>query len=232
MSNMVEVTVHAGTHIDTPHHFFRDRPGIEELPDAMIGEAIVLDLTFQGKANERITPADLERAERALAEQGIHLTKGATIFLRTDWPKGHVTTDPKWWDESPCLTREAAEWLVSKQPKVLGYDFALEEKGAGIGYQKADERSSRARCRCTASSCRRSCTRSRTHQSGPDPVPGEGGRPPRQVEDGVRAGARHRPAGRVRRRPVPRRYFASTALAWRSSGRSPSAFAQSTLSRV
>jgi kynurenine formamidase len=113
----------------------------------MIGEAIVLDLTFKGKANERITPADLERAERALAEQGSHLTKGATIFLRTDWPKGHVTTDPKWWDESPCLTREAAEWLVSKQPKVLGYDFAQEEKGAGIGYQKADERSSRARCR-------------------------------------------------------------------------------------
>jgi hypothetical protein len=59
----------------------------------MIGEAIVLDLTFKGQANERITPADLERA--ALAEQGIHLTKGATIFLRTDWPKGHVTTDPK-----------------------------------------------------------------------------------------------------------------------------------------
>src|SRR6185295_5045163 len=87
VSNMVEVTVHAGTHIDTPHHFFRDRPGIEELPDAMIGEAIVLDLTFKGKANERITPADLERAERALAEQGIHLTKGATIFLRTEWPK-------------------------------------------------------------------------------------------------------------------------------------------------
>jgi len=140
VSNMVEMTVHAGTHIDTPHHFFRDRPGIEELPlDAMIGEAIVLDLTFKGKANERITPADLERAERALAEQGIHLTKGATIFLRTDWPKGHVTTDPKWWDESPCLTREAAEWLVAKQPKVLGYDFAQEEKGAGLGYQKADE---------------------------------------------------------------------------------------------
>ena len=131
VSNMVEMTVHAGTHIDTPHHFFRDMPGIEQLPlEAMIGEAIVLDLTFKGKANERITPADLERAEQALNREGIHLTKDATIFLRTDWPKGHVTTDPKWWDESPCLTREAAEWLVAKQPKVLGYDFAQEEKGA------------------------------------------------------------------------------------------------------
>jgi kynurenine formamidase len=28
---------------------------------------------------------------------------------------------------------------VAKQPKVLGYDFAQEEKGAGIGYEKAGE---------------------------------------------------------------------------------------------
>ena len=40
---MVEMTVHAGTHVDTPHHFFRDMPGIEQLPlDSMIGEAIVM----------------------------------------------------------------------------------------------------------------------------------------------------------------------------------------------
>jgi len=140
VSNMVEMTVHAGTHIDTPHHFFRDRPGIEALPlDAMIGEAIVLDLTFKGKANERITPEDLERAERALNEQGIAITPGATPFLRTDWPKGHVTTDPRWWDESPCLTKAAAEWLVGRQPRVLGYDFAQEEKSSSLGYEKAEQ---------------------------------------------------------------------------------------------
>ncbi len=105
----------------------------------MIGEAIVMDLTFKGKANERITPADLERAERALNDMGIQITSGATIFLRTDWPKGQVTTDPRWWNESPCLTKAAAEWLVAKQPKVLGFDFAQEEKGAAIGYEKAED---------------------------------------------------------------------------------------------
>ena len=31
VSNMVEMTVHAGTHIDSPHHFFRDKPSIENL---------------------------------------------------------------------------------------------------------------------------------------------------------------------------------------------------------
>jgi arylformamidase len=138
VSNCVEMTVHAGTHIDSPHHFFRDKPGIEALPlEAMVGDAVVLDLTFKGTARARITPDDLERAERALGAQGIQITPGGMLLLRTDWPKGHVTTDPKWWDESPCLTNAAAEWLVAKRPSVLGFDFAQEEKGTD--YEKADE---------------------------------------------------------------------------------------------
>jgi len=138
VSNMVEMTVHAGTHIDSPHHFFRDKPGVAQLPlDAMVGEATVLDLTFKGTPNARITPEDLARAEGKLNDQGIRIAPGAMLFLRTDWPKRHATTDPAWWDESPCLTKAAAEWLVARQPDVLGYDFAQEEKGAD--YEHADE---------------------------------------------------------------------------------------------
>jgi arylformamidase len=138
VSNMVELTVHAGTHIDSPHHFVRDMPSVEKLPlDALIGEAIVLDLTFRGVANARITAADMDRAEAELAAQGIRIEPHAILFLRTDWPKGQVTTDPRWWNESPCLTQEAAHWLVTRRPRVLGFDFAQEEKGTD--YQKADE---------------------------------------------------------------------------------------------
>jgi arylformamidase len=138
VSNIVEMTVHAGTHIDSPHHFFRDMPNIEKLPlESMMGEAIVLDLTFKGQARAKILPADMDRAEQALASQGIRIEPGAMLFLRTDWPKGHNTMDPKWWDDSPYLTKESAEWLVARKPSVLGYDFAQEEKGAD--YAKADE---------------------------------------------------------------------------------------------
>ena len=138
VSNVVEMTVHAGTHIDSPHHFVREHPGVAELPvEHMISEAIVLDLSFRGKANAKITPEDLDQAERALNAQGHRLEPGGTVLLRTDWPKGHVTTDPKWWNDSPYLTKAAAEWLVAKQPAVLGYDFAQEEKGGD--YEQADE---------------------------------------------------------------------------------------------
>src|SRR5918911_999351 len=72
VSNVVQMTVHVGTHIDSPHHFFRDKPSIEKLPlEPMVGKAVVLDLTAKGVANARITPADLEQAERRLEQQGI-----------------------------------------------------------------------------------------------------------------------------------------------------------------
>ncbi len=138
VSNFVEMTVHAGTHIDSPHHFFRDKPSIERLPlEPLIGNGVVLDLTFKGSANARITPEDLDRAEQALTEKGVAIEAGGILLLRTDWPKGHTTTDPKWWNDSPCLTKEAAQWLVKKKPAVIGFDFAQEEKGSD--YKTADE---------------------------------------------------------------------------------------------
>jgi kynurenine formamidase len=138
VSNVVQMTVHAGTHVDSPHHFFRDKPSVEQLPlEPMIGNAVVLDLTGKGKPRARITPEDLDEAEKKLKQQGIEIPEGSMLLLRTDWPKGHDTTDSNWWNDSPCLTKEAAEWVVSKKPSVVGYDFAQEEKGAD--YQKADE---------------------------------------------------------------------------------------------
>lgn len=138
VSNFVEMTVHAGTHIDSPHHFFRDKPSVEQLPlEPLVGTAVVLDLSFKGTPRARITPDDLERAERALESKGVKIQEGGILLLRTDWPRGHKTTDPTWWNDSPCLTKEAAEWLVTKKPAVIGFDFAQEEKGTD--YQKADE---------------------------------------------------------------------------------------------
>lgn len=138
VSNVVEMTVHVGTHIDSPHHFFRDKPSIEKLPlEPMMGKAVVLDLTTKGKAHTAILPEDLANAEEKLNAQGVRIEEGGMLFLRTDWPKGHDTSDPKWWNDSPYLTKEAAQWVVAKKPAVVGFDFAQEEKGSD--YQKADE---------------------------------------------------------------------------------------------
>src|ERR1043166_3320386 len=74
VSNMVQMTVHVGTHIDSPHHFFRDKPSIERLPlEPMIGHAVILDLTFKGMARAAITPDDLNQAEQKLKAQGVEI---------------------------------------------------------------------------------------------------------------------------------------------------------------
>ena len=110
------MTVHVGTHIDSPHHFFRDKPSIEQLPlEPMMGKAVVLDLTVKGVARASISPSDLDAAERKLNQQGVEIHAGEMLLLRTDWPKGHDTTDPKWWNDSPYLTQEAAQWVVDKK---------------------------------------------------------------------------------------------------------------------
>jgi arylformamidase len=103
----------------------------------MLAKAGVLDLTAKGTAGASITPDDLSQAEAKLHQQGIVIEAGAMLLLRTDWPKGHDTNDPKWWNDSPYLTKEAAEWVVAKKPSVVGYDFAQEEKGTD--YQTADQ---------------------------------------------------------------------------------------------
>jgi arylformamidase len=138
VSNVVQMTVHVGTHIDSPHHFFRDKPSIEQLPlEPMFGQAIILDLTAKGFARAVITPEDLSESEEKLKQKGIEIPQGGMLFLRTDWPKGHDTTDPQWWNDSPYLNKEAAQWIVAKKPAVVGFDFAQEEKGSD--YQSADQ---------------------------------------------------------------------------------------------
>lgn len=140
VSNMVEMTVHAGTHIDSPHHFYRDMPSVDKISvDEFVGDAVVLDLTSKGHANARISVEDMERAESALADQGVALEPGLILLLRTDWPSRKSPLDPSWWNESPCLTKESAEWVVSRRPRAVGFDFAQEEKGSDHAYEKAEE---------------------------------------------------------------------------------------------
>ena len=127
------MTVHAGTHIDSPHHFFRDKPSIEQLPlESMMGKAVVLDLTAKGIAHASISPDDLDEAERKLKQQGVEIQEGGMLLLRTDWPKGHDTTDPKWWNDSPYLTKQVSLDGGRKQKAVRRRLRLREKEGATI----------------------------------------------------------------------------------------------------
>ncbi len=109
----VRLTNHLGTHLDTPSHLIEDGATLDQIPlEVLIGRALVLDLTHK-EEGDRITRRDLE------AEDATRL-RGARILLKTAWDlkfrKGHF------FEGFPCLDLEAARYLATLKPLLLGMD--------------------------------------------------------------------------------------------------------------
>jgi arylformamidase len=113
----VNQSLHTGAHIDSPLHVFKDGITTAEISlDQVMGEAVVIDLSFAG-ANHGITIDDLKRG-------GADAVKpGDIVLLRTDWSDTMYGRWPDYFTQSPYFPPEAAEWLVAKGPKNIGFDF-------------------------------------------------------------------------------------------------------------
>lgn len=110
------IRAHSFTHVDSPLHLVPDTATIIEVPlEQLIGPAAVVDLTFK-RDGEPITPEDLDRSAG-------HVQTGDIVFLRTDLGLRYSWETAEFWERSPYLTREAAEWFLPKRPKLVGYDF-------------------------------------------------------------------------------------------------------------
>lgn len=120
----IHMSVHSGSHIDSPLHMIQGGPTIGELPiERCCGEAAVVDLMYKGELNP-ITAEDLEK-------QGKHIRKGDIVLLKTGWTEKNAGGDtermeglPVDWDyfKGPYPTRSMAEWMVKKRVKAVGYD--------------------------------------------------------------------------------------------------------------
>lgn len=107
---------HSFTHVDSPLHLVPGTATINEVPlTQLVGPAAVVDLTHK-RDREAITPEDLDRA-------GGHVQPDDIVLLRTDLGRRYSWETPEFWQQAPYLTREAAEWLLSRRPKAVGYDF-------------------------------------------------------------------------------------------------------------
>lgn len=121
---------HTGSHVDAPLHVVKGSDSIGDIPlDAVVGEAVIIDLTHLG-ARAQITPEILQ-------PHASDIRPGDIVVLRTDW------TDKKWpadeyWMESPFLTEEGARWLAERRPKAVAVDF-LEEWASRLVDVTADD---------------------------------------------------------------------------------------------
>lgn len=107
------MVVHAGTHVDSPRHYFLDGPAFDGIPlDRLCGPGVVWRIPVE--PDQVIDVVALERARP-------ELLPGDILAIDTGWSTRFGTEA---YDRHPSLSVEAAEWLVDKKIKILACDFA------------------------------------------------------------------------------------------------------------
>jgi len=111
--SQIALSTHTGTHLDAMSHIFDDGRTLEQMPlEWFHGPARMLRLPKE--PNTGITRADLEPFEA-------HLKPGAKIILNTGWHRQFGT--PRFFEDHPSLTIEAAHYLASRGIRLLGMDL-------------------------------------------------------------------------------------------------------------
>jgi arylformamidase len=120
-ANLTSITMgsHTGTHVDAPKHFIRDGIGIDLIPPSrLIGDAYVAD--FSNKPiGSGITADDFRRLERGFGPDDMVV---CYTGCSEHWGEDSVTTNYTY------LTKDAADYLVSRRVRAVGIDFLSIEK--------------------------------------------------------------------------------------------------------
>jgi arylformamidase len=114
-ASKIEMLLHTGSHVDFTKHVQADGETAADVAlERVCGEALVVDLSF-AEANHEISVADME----AYAAE---VQPGDIVLVRTDWTEKHWGNFPTYYLESPYCSPEAAQWLVDRGAKAIGFD--------------------------------------------------------------------------------------------------------------
>lgn len=112
----LSTTCHGFTHVDAQAHFVADTPTIEATPlSRVVGACRVVDLRDVAP-NTEIGPERLAAGDPGGAE-------GEILLLSVGWDRKRDYRTPEFWTEAPWLNRAAAEWLLSRRPTAVAFDF-------------------------------------------------------------------------------------------------------------
>jgi len=114
---------HGGTHLDSPKHFnyFDAKKTIDLVPvDTLVNDTIWVHL--EKKDLEPITADDLIKGTEGIAVKGKNLL-ATTGYTDTRWG-----TD-NYFQASPYLGVDAAEWIVKEGIKMVAIDFQTDKPG-------------------------------------------------------------------------------------------------------
>jgi kynurenine formamidase len=116
-TKLITFVDHVGTHVDAQKHFYPKGDTIESLPlDRMIGEAVLLDVSFRDLSGP-VTAMHLQEGLRRSCEK----LNGGDILLFRAWP---LEWGVQGFNESRGLTSDAVDWILQKNIKMVGTDLA------------------------------------------------------------------------------------------------------------
>lgn len=116
------VSVHAGTHVDAPWHYYPTCDGkraktIDELPlEWFYGDGVVLDMRH--KPNGSLINTD--DVQEALQKINYTLKAGDIVMIHTGADK--VWGKPEYFAAGSGMSAEATRWLIDQGIKVMGID--------------------------------------------------------------------------------------------------------------
>lgn len=108
----MDMAAHVGTHVDAANHFIPDGRSIDRYPtEKFVGPGIAIDVHRNG-------PQALDRDE--LDEVGGDVRPGDIVLFSFGYGR-HFGTET--YREHPYITVGAAEWLVEREVKLVGFDL-------------------------------------------------------------------------------------------------------------
>jgi arylformamidase len=114
-ASKIEMLLHTGSHVDFSKHTVEDgETAVDVELDRVFGPALVVDLSHVGP-NHEISVADMEAHAQAIQP-------GDIALVRTDWTEKHWGNFPTYYMESPYCTAAAAQWLVDRGARAIGFD--------------------------------------------------------------------------------------------------------------
>lgn len=121
---------HSSTHLDAPWHYIKGGKRIDELaPDHLLGPAIIVDMCHK-TGDVPITSQDIKQWE---TENNLLIKAGDAVLVYTGhdkyWKLGEAGNE-FWQHGWPYLTKDAAEYLVSKRIRLVGTEpMSVDQNG-------------------------------------------------------------------------------------------------------
>jgi kynurenine formamidase len=114
-ASKIEMLLHTGSHVDFTKHVQEDgETAVDVSLERVFGDALVVNLSF-AEANHEISVADMEA-------QAPELRPGDIVLVRTDWTEKYWGNFPTYYLESPYCSPEAAQWIIDRGAKAIGFD--------------------------------------------------------------------------------------------------------------